>query len=310
VNDPEKALIQRVKELRRRHFGARGKAAFAAQLGLPPADYERFEKSQVPPGEVMVRMCEVTGEDLQWLLTGISGRGTVVISGTRRRHQDLLARLAQLLDAQPGLATPVEAFVDLLASGETARRDIERQLPAPVRAHLIPVMTCDQTPKVLPTDPDDRPGGGQIVRFEQPDLDCARETWQVRDPAVEYQAHASRSATLLRITGADSSDRCILSADIAACFSRAFGVEIPDDTMQPMFRAGDLAIVDAGLEPKIGQPTLCRTASDGIARCRIWLGHTGTHISLGRLGDGATEQVDPADVDWALNVILRLSAAA
>jgi len=126
MGSAEKALTERIRQLRRRHFGAGGKAEFARRLDLPLEEYERFERGRLPPGDVMLRMCELTGEDLQWLLTGVAARGTVVISGTRGRHQDFLTRLARLLDEKPTLAAPLEAFVELRTSVGAAKRHVKQ----------------------------------------------------------------------------------------------------------------------------------------------------------------------------------------
>ena len=98
---PEAQLSSRLRELRRRHFGARGKPQFAARLGIPVEEYNRYERGALPGGELMVRICEVTGEDLQWLLTGREARQSLGISGARRRHRLNPIRRAATCGAQP-----------------------------------------------------------------------------------------------------------------------------------------------------------------------------------------------------------------
>lgn len=158
MSSPEQALARRIRELRRRHFGPQGKELFATRLGLSLEEYGRFEQGVVPPGEVMVRMCEATGEDLQWLLTGVAARRTMVIAGTRGRHQDLLARLARLLDERPQLAAPVEAFVDLLTQGEPAHAEEAPALPGPSHQHLVPILEPQELPRTLPAEADTSSG--------------------------------------------------------------------------------------------------------------------------------------------------------
>ena len=150
MGNPEKALAERIRELRRRHFGTRGRAQFAERLNLPLNEYARYERGTVPPGEVLVRICDATGEDLQWLLTGTASRGTVVISGARNRHQDLLARLAQVLDTRPQLARSLESFLDLLLAGDDVERDAAKALSHIPAGGLIPVYAPAQWPESLP----------------------------------------------------------------------------------------------------------------------------------------------------------------
>ena len=306
MSDPEKALAQRIRELRRRQYGPRGKAEFARRLGVPPDEYERYERTTIPPGDVLVRMCEATGEDLQWLLTGVASRGTVVISQARTRHQDLLTRLAQLLDDKPALAAPVEAFVDLLVRGETAQTEIARQLPMPTPRDLIPIFDDDSLPLHLPTK------GAPLVlaaSFANASV-TLRQAASLAEPASEYERDALRPIELLTLQAEDGTDRqCVCSSEIAGCFPDMFGVRLHDSAMAPMFGDGDAALASPGSIARIGRPALCRLADDPRVRCRIWLGEDEAGVHLGRLADGAMEHVERANVCWSLEVLYRLAAA-
>lgn len=309
---PEKALAERIRQLRRRHFGPHGKAEFARLLGVELAEFERFERGKLPSGELMIRMCELTGEDLQWLLTGVSGRGTVVISGTRSRHQDLLARIARALDARPELATPLEAFVDLLLRGEAARSGARPALPAVAPDELIPVFDPDEWPDELP-DPDG-PGGCRVLAplpAEQELAAVERIEARLAEPALEYEPHALRAVTLLALPEpAGRLSRFIHSRDLARCFPAAFGVQVEDEAMRPMFAPGDVLISAPGAEPTVGQPALCKFAERGQDRCRIWLGQDETNVHLGRVADGGHEQVPRAALRWSREVLYRVAQAA
>jgi len=71
-NFDEKALIGRVRLLRKQYAGSRGKSKFARALGISAFNYRYYENDRVPPVEIMRKICEVTGADLDWLLTGSS----------------------------------------------------------------------------------------------------------------------------------------------------------------------------------------------------------------------------------------------
>lgn len=308
---PEQALAERIRELRRRHFGPRGKATFAERLDLSLEEYERFERGTVPPGEVLVRMCEATGEDLQWLLTGVASRGTVVISGTRNRHQELLTRLARLLDAHPRLAAPIEAFVDLLARGEEVRAEARPALPVPEAGALIPVFEPHELPATLPGD-DDGPGGFPLAPPPGEWQMGERATAQLAEPAGAYEPDAFRAVELVSLAGDASRPprQFIHSREIAACFPGIFGVRLADDAMRPMFRAGDAALAAVGAPARVGRPALCRLRNEREVRCRVWLGEDGGYVQLGRLADGELERHSPEDVCWSLEVLFRLAPAA
>jgi transcriptional regulator with XRE-family HTH domain len=309
VETPEQALTRRLKELRRKHFGPQGAAGFAERLGLSVEDYQRFERGTVPPGEVLVRICEVTGEDLQWLLTGVAGRGTVVIAGTRTRHQALLTRLAHALDQRPELAAPVEAFLDLLVAGPTARA-MPRQLPPPRLEHLIPIFEADE----LPPDWDD-PGGGpgrfDLARYEAAldEAECLPASCS--EPAFGTAAAVATAAQLVFVHGGGAERRSFVhSPQVRACFPDAFGVHLGDAAMQPMFTAEDVVVVCPGVEPRVGRPAVCRVRDERRVRCRIWLGYENDVLNLGRLADEACEEIPRGQVLWSVPVLYRVARAA
>ncbi len=311
MNSPEQALCKRIQELRRRHFGRQGKAAFAQRLGLTVEQYTRFERGTVPPGDVMVRICEATGEDLQWLLTGVAARGTVVISGTRGRHQDLLARLARLLDDRPETAPPVEAFVDLLARGARARAEPALELPRVKPTHLIPIFELDDLPRELPGSDSGPEGFFELAPIANAALERDVSAAVLAEPAMEYTAETEHSTELVVARGPDGRARdCLLSEELARCFPHAFGVRIPDDAMAPMFVTGDVALVVSGGAPRIGRPALCRLADGPAACCRIWLGENEGTVQLGRVGDGETEEITRDRLLWSLEVLFRVRRAA
>jgi len=312
MSTPEKELAQRIRELRRRHFGPRGKDEFARRLGLAREEYDRFEVGRLPPGELMVRMCELTGEDLQWLLTGVSSRGTVVISRARSRHQNLLTQIAQALDARPTLAAPLEAFFDLLLRGEDARRQTAPELPEPPSDGLIPLFASHEWPDELP-DPDG-PGGGRTLApvLSGESLAIAeRVSAGLSEPAMEYDRGALRNVTLLTLPDvAGATRRFVQSQEVARCFPAAFGVVLDDDTMAPMFAAGDALLATAAAGPQVGRPALCKFADRAADRCRIWLGEDEQHVQLGRVSDGQHEQTPRTQLCWSLEVLYRVAPAA
>lgn len=307
MTTPEQALAQRIKDLRRRHFGLRGPEQLAQKLGISTDEYLRYERGVVPPGEIMVRLCEVTGEDLQWLLTGVAGRGAVVITGTRARHQELLARLARLLDERPEFAAPLEAFVNLLACGPRERAEMAA-LPGPDPAHLIPILELEELPATLPEGP---PRGFDLARFADPSGPVQRDPARLAEPAMQYDPQAARAAEILTLVQEGGRRRrCVHSAEVTRVFPEAFGVAVTDDLMQPMFTEGDAILVAPGVEPKVGQPALCRLAVEPALRCRIWLGADDGTIHLGRLADGETERVPRDQVLWSAEVLFRVARAA
>lgn len=293
-------LAQRIRALRRRHFGRTGKRQFAERLEIPLDEYESYERSTIPPADVLLRMCEVTGEDLQWLLTGVASRATMVIAGARPRHQELIGRIAQGLNERPELAAPLEAFFDLLTTDPRTERG-GRTLPAPTDAasDLIPILDACELPAKLPAGD----AGGAPHPLSRP-ASSASLTQTQRARLIEPGADlAGAQRPIALVASGDSSRRFIRSAELAECFPHAFGVTIQDDAMLPMINPGDALIVSADVPSVVGRPALCRTQSAPQVRCRVWLGCEGQLARLGRLRDHGVDQVAMSEIDWSLEVL-------
>ncbi len=302
---PQQALCSRIRQLRQRFFGRSGTGEFAARLGLSRDAYESFEGRVVPPGDVLVRMCEITGEDLQWLLTGVASRGALVITETRSRHRDLLTRLAELLDRSAHLAPAVEAFLDLLTASHAAEVGKAPELPSPPRGELIPVLQPDEVPAgPLGESPVARPllaadtGGAPLE--EQPRV--------ALEPATSFEGKALTPAALVMRATGSGVVREYVRSDRLAPWPAAFAVRVGDDSMSPMFAADDVAIVEPATAPRVGCPALCRVRGESSPRCRIWLGRDADHVQLGRLAGGELEQVPAGELVWALLVLLCITA--
>lgn len=306
---PAQALSQRIRELRRKHFGPRGKDAFAERLGLPPEAYERYERGEVPPGDVLVRMCEATGEDLQWLLTGVAARGTVVISGARTRHSDLLGRIATLLAEQPRLASALEAFVALLA--HRPERALPTVAPAPASqaaSACLPIYTLDTLPPALESVPG-------VVRHPlpyDPPPGTAPALVELYEPTGDYSAALPTASAEVVSSAVENGGPVALvhSADLAARYPGAFGVRIVDDSMAPMFCPGDVAVVAPGHPPRPGRPAICRWRDHVPACCRIWLDDAAGLVRLGSLQPHELEAYRQDHLSWALEALYRLAPAA
>lgn len=307
MNDSREQLAGRIRELRRRHFGPGGKGEFARRLGVPLDEYERFERGAVPPGDVIVRICEQTGEDLQWLLTGVASRGTVVISGARNRHQNLLVRIAQALDADPSLAAPFESFLDLLLAAPSPGAEPNR-LPPPA-TRLVRIYDPHDAPRELvPAGEPPRELAGRAAR--EPAALLARREAQAFEPAVLYDGRSALAVRIVAIAEEQPAHEYVEGGNLSQLLPGAFAVRVVTDEMSPMFAPGDAALVVPGGAPRIGRPALVRLPGGNDTRCRIWLGEEAGHVHLGRLSDGGSEQEAAENVSWALEVVYRLAFAA
>ncbi len=305
-------LGRRIADLRRRHFGSRGRAEFARLLQVDQAEYLRYERGRVPPGDVLVRMCETTGEDLQWLLTGVAGRGTMVISGARDRHQRLIESVARLLEGSPDSAGPLEAFVTLLAQGAAAVESAAPRLPEPPARALIPVVEDADLPIRISASGESTDNHPRRLPIQAA---TARGVAERRATVVEPNVRAADSdgtaarIVMLEVPGGGPRE-CVEAPSIATCFSNMFAVRISDEAMAPLFRPGDLTLLSSAAGAQLGRPAVFRVASSPRPLCRVWLGENGSEVLLGRLSDGGEQAVPRGEVQWSLEALYRVRPAA
>ncbi|GEM_PF-406213 len=115
----EKAVISRIRQLRCDHAGKRGKALFANMLGISSSTYNYYEQDRMPPASLLCAICELTGADIRWLLTGkTSGSSTVV----RPIPKPLADKISALLERDPSVWTSLNAFIELLDEKTTVEK--------------------------------------------------------------------------------------------------------------------------------------------------------------------------------------------
>jgi transcriptional regulator with XRE-family HTH domain len=160
-------ICQRIAEIRAEVAGPRGKSLFAKKLGISPSTYDYYEARRVPPADVLVRIADVAGVDLRWLLTGEAGAGPAVPAG-----HPVLRRAASLLAQWPDSAAPLGAFIDILveslkfpAKGDAGRAGAPHtgDAPSPVSPPAAPRPVPGATLPPPPATEDPQPPEGGIA---------------------------------------------------------------------------------------------------------------------------------------------------
>ncbi len=64
------SICDRLRNVRVRHYGERGRSMLCRELGIAPSTYSLYEVSRVPPVDLLVRVAELTGVRIEWLLQG------------------------------------------------------------------------------------------------------------------------------------------------------------------------------------------------------------------------------------------------
>jgi transcriptional regulator with XRE-family HTH domain len=316
TTSPSSEICQRIAQLRLEVAGARGKSSFAKQLGLSPSTYDYYEASRVPPADVLVRIADLTGADLRWLLTGQASAGPAVPAG-----HPVLRRAADLLAAHADSAKPLGAFLDILAEAV--------KFPAKVPADGPP----DQ-PAAPPTQPANDPKSSWIPVLGRSAAGVPRfwsdrsqakglttlEQLVARHAGQAAQARARRGLATGPLQPADAPGQLISLSEpagdsvaefldaqaIRQRYDDAFALWIDGDSMAPDINHGDLVILSPSAPATDGRPAVVQLADQIGVTCKLYR-RGGDTVHLVPLNEHVPAVSVPADrVVWALRVLARV----
>jgi transcriptional regulator with XRE-family HTH domain len=319
-NIDEKAIIRRIRELRIRFAGERGKSKFARALGISPSTYSYYEDTRVPPTETLLAICQITGADLQWLLTGQPGpsaAGLPVIGP----NKELLQRTAALLSEHPEMAEPVAAFVDLLCE----KRGIQRQLATPEaaaeshRPGWIPVLGRTAAGIVhcwnettLPSSPEAVTKLDELVRQHtgKKIVSTADAPVSVDFELAELSAAISSArVSLIRVSGGSPGQivEFIDCDKISTAFPDCFALHIDGDSMSPRINDGDIVIASPSVSACDGQLAVACIADQIGVTCKL-IRTTPKGVHLIPINEKYDTKVVPRkDLLWAVSVLCHVS---
>jgi len=249
-------ICSRIEQLRRELHGSRGKARFCKQLGISPSTYNYYEAARVPPADLLVKIADLAGADLRWLLTGQTAEPAVPAD------HPAVVRVAALLTEHPEAAVPLTAFVETLAetmkwpkkkafaAGASVaptgrpRPPRRRQRPRPVskaaaadtaRREWIPILgrSAAGVPHFWANAED---GRGVTVLAELIDRYAGHEPGQFRPAVAADETDDSEGAAqLITLTEPDEANvaEFVAAAALKHKYADAFAVRIDGNSMAP-----------------------------------------------------------------------------
>jgi len=313
----EKAIIERVRLLRKQYTGSRGKSKFARALGISASTYSYYENNRVPPIEVLLRICEVTEADLGWLLTG---------SSTEKRFafgpkSQPLERIDNLLKNNPELTEPIMAFIELLCEKKGVEKEFRSKvLPSrPERPGWIPVLGrtaagmvhfWDQTflpePKQAITELDElvrKHVGKAIIGSADGRVSI---DLQAR-PLVDGVKRAEANLVQVSGEGQEQIVEFIQCEEIYGLFPDSFALHIDGDSMSPRINDGDIVILSPSVPAVQGHIAIARVANQIGVTCKL-IRTTETAVHLIPINERyETKAVAKDDLLWALAVLCHIS---
>ncbi len=312
-----KAIIERVRLLRKQYTGSRGKSKFARALGISASTYNYYENNRVPPIEVLLRICEVTEADLSWLLTGSSTEKRFA-SGPKSQP---LERIDNLLKTNPELTEPIMAFIELLCEKKGVEKEFRSKvLPSrPERPGWIPVLGrtaagmvhfWDQTflpePKQAITELDElvrKHVGKAIIGSADGKVSI---DLQAR-PLVDGVKRAEANLVQVSGEGPEQIVEFIQCEEIYGLFPDSFALHIDGDSMSPRINDGDIVILSPSVPAAQGQIGIARVANQIGVTCKL-IRTTETDVHLIPINERyETKAVAKEDLLWALAVLCHIS---
>ncbi len=324
-NFDEKVIIERVQLLRKQYAGSRGKSKFARALGISASTYNYYENNRVPPIEVLLKICEVTGADLEWLLTGRSTEKRFAFRPDREfasgPDNAVLQKLDDLLVENPELTKPILAFIELLCEKKgvekgfypkftRSRRDRPGWIPVLGRTAAGMVHFWDQTflpePKQAVTELDElvkKHIGKAIIGSVDGTVSIDLRARALVDGVKRQQAN------LIQVSGREQEDivEFVECEEIFELFPDSFALQIDGDSMSPRINDGDIVILSPSVPAAQGQIGIARIANQIGVTCKL-IRSTEKDVHLIPINERyETKVVAKKDLLWALAVLCHIS---
>ncbi len=310
-------LSARIVEVRAATFGPRGRAKFARALQVSPSTYNYYERGRIPPMPILLKISDVSGVDLRWLLTGVLSAEQS--TGARSpEHVRILTRMSRALPRRAEAAAALNALLDLLeAQPEQAGRaspepseapDVTPRPPGPIR---IPVL--GRTAAGVP----------QFWRRPQETVDLMQSA--LGRGAASGQTCVATLTTHEETLSGDPDERVYLVqlaksvrvgelhiAEFLDCprvqdkWPDAFALRVDGDSMHPSLVHGDLVILSPREGAKPGRAAVVQLRNQIGVTCKLFRSDK-THLHLIPVNEQFRPTKHPLkELVWALRVLYRV----
>ena len=319
-NIDEKAIINRIIELRRGYAGDRGKSKFAKAITISPSTYNYYEKDRLPPIPVLVKICEITKTDIYWLLTGKFSD----FSANTGVDGELMAKIANLLRLNPESGATVSAFIDLLSDKNIFEQHTISSEPQSNsdRPGWIPVLGRTAAGVVHLWEEADLPGSENAIV----DLDQLVEKHTGRtivssksgDIAIDMQVEpllrdlTSSVVNLIQVSASGKDYRTGQVVEFVECeqihtlFPDAFALQVDGDSMHPRINDGDIVIMSPSVPAAQGHLAVARVANQIGVTCKL-IRSTESFVHLIPINERyEAKTVAKEDMLWALAVLCHI----
>lgn len=301
--------------MRLKHFGPRGKTRFAAELGIGPSSYHRYEIDRTPPAELLAVAAERTDTNLQWLLTGegemaLAPSERAAETGGEHHFAALDERIHNLLARSPELERSLSGFLDLLENVAVEFPNVAATRVGGTGGldALLPVMggTAAGPARFWEETAGQHGGAEADARLEE--LLRATATRSVREAELIAPIVTSPVAGPVALVQWSRPDELgfvefVACPAVKAKFPQAVCWRVDGDSMSPRYRDGDLVITSAECPAVDGHPCVARQAGQIGVNCKIFK-EDGDEILLIPVNEMyRIERLPRSQLQWAHRVL-------
>lgn len=333
----DKTLISRVRQVREKHCGVRGKALFAKQLGISPSTYNYYENDRLPPIDVLWKICALTGADLHWLIGGEAKLAN--FSRDKQNNslpQVLQEKLESLLAADPEALNVVINFIELLERKSRQEQELSRiRIQAGTKANgeispaiAPPVDDRNQTsPAWVPVlgrtaagivhfwdeNGGKLPGITELAALIEKHRENRQKQLALRDihpedPSTPAENLAASPIRLIQLSDLTEEGICefVESESIRRRFPDAFALRVDGESMAPAIRPGDIVVLSPSVPARQGGTAVVQLDDQIGATCKI-IRWEGDAVHLIPANEKYEPRIYPREkVTWALAVLWRI----
>jgi len=300
------SVIARIRQVRETHSGKRGKALFSKHLGLNPSTYNYYEHNRIPPAEILLKISQLTGVSIEWLLTGHTPD-----EGDNLIPHGLFRKITQLLRDEPRAAGALEAFVDVLAEKSAMESRLTRQTsngPA-----WIPVLGRTAAGVVHFWDArTGKPAGltelAELVERHRQAPQTSAAAILSPQPPCDLSDDEQVKFIQINTPNDQGVSEFIEAPTLAARYPDAFALRIDGDSMAPTIQPGDLVVLSSSVSARPGQPAVVQLKDQIGVTCKIFRPEDDTvHLIPANTAYSPTDYAR-TDVLWAYAVLARVRA--
>jgi len=260
-----------------------------------------------------VKIADLAGIDLRWLLTGESATAPVPVD------HPVLQRAAQMLRDCPEAAQPLAAFLDLLAESLKFPHPSSKPADLPQTPESSPADAPDLRIPVLGRSaagvpqfwsPGDQTSG--LKTLAELLARMSKQAPRRRMPALLTSDDAQGAVGVVTLDQPDSQDvvEYIAAHGVKARYRDAFAVRIDGDSMSPEIRHGDLVILSPAEPAADGRPAVIQLKQQIGVTCKLFRREGGL-VHLVPINEQFSPTVVPVDqVVWTMRVLARVRPGA